>query len=86
MKLSKLIKEAKLLGYETFSGTVDAIVSKNWMTKITDTIVDMELEDSLKLKVATRLMDKSAITWWENLKLCTTIPITLELFVREFND
>ena len=86
MKLSKLINEAKLLGYEAFSGTVDVIVSKNWMTKITDTIVDMELKNSLKLKVATRLMDKSAITWWENLKLCTTIPITLELFVREFND
>ena len=49
-------------------------------------MVDTELEDNLKLIVATRLMDKSAATWWENLKLCTTIPITWELFVREFND
>ena len=49
-------------------------------------MVDMELEDNLRLKVATRLMDKSAATWWENLKLRTTIPITWELIVREFND
>ena len=49
-------------------------------------MIDMQLEDSLKLKVATRLMDKSATTWWDNLKLCTSNPITWELFVQEFND
>ena len=63
VKLTKLVKEARLLGCETFFGTVDAIVAKNWMKKITNTMVDMELEDSLKLKVAIRLMDKSATTW-----------------------
>ena len=70
-----------------FSGSIDAIVAKNWMKKIINTmVVDMQLEDNLKLKVVTRLMDKSDATWWENLKLRTTIPITWELFVREFND
>ena len=49
-------------------------------------MIDMELEDSFKWKMATRLMDKSVATWWENLKLRTSIPITWELFVREFND
>ena len=62
VKLSKLFKEARLLGCETFSRLVDAIVAVNWIKKITDIIVDMELEDNLKLKVATRLMDKSAVT------------------------
>ena len=57
-------------------------MAKNWLKKITDTMIDIKLEDSLKLKVATRLMDKSAATWWDNLKLCTSIPITWELFVR----
>ena len=52
VKLSKLVKEARLLGCQMFSGLVDAIVAKNWMKKITDTMVDMELEDNLKLKVA----------------------------------
>ena len=46
----------------------------------------MELNDSLKLKVATRLMDKSAATWWDNLKIRISTLITWELFVQEFND
>ena len=46
----------------------------------------MELNDNLKLKVATRFMDKSAATWWDNLKLRISTPITWELFVQEFND
>ena len=49
-------------------------------------MVDMELDDTLKLRVATRLLDQSVVTWWENLKLRTSVPITWELFVREFND
>ena len=53
------------MGYEIFSGSVDAIVAKNRMKKIIVTMIDMELEDNLKLKVATRLMDKNAATWWE---------------------
>ena len=69
MKLSKLVKKARLLGCETFLGTIDAIVAKNWLKKIFDTLIDMELNDSFKLKVTTRLMDKSEATWWNNLKL-----------------
>ena len=61
LKLSKLVKEARLLGCQTFSGTVDAIVAKNWIKKVSDTMVDMELEDTLKLRVATRLLDQSEI-------------------------
>ena len=61
-------------------------MAKNWMKKIIDITIDMELEDNLKLKVTTRLMDKSVATWWENLKLRTTVPFTWELFVCEFND
>ena len=49
-------------------------------------MINMELEDNLKMKVAIRLIDKSAATWWDNLKLRTFVPITWELFVREFND
>ena len=46
----------------------------------------MELDDELKLRVATRLIDKSTATWWNNLKLQTHTPITWNLFVQEFND
>ena len=76
VKLSKLVKKARLLGCETFSGIVNAIVAKNWLKRITDTLIDMELDEGLKLKVSTRLMDKSAVTWWDNLKLRTSTLIT----------
>ena len=33
LKLSKLVKEARLLGCQTFSGSVDAFVAKNWIKK-----------------------------------------------------
>ena len=48
---------ARLLGCQIFSGSVDAIVAKNWIKKVSDTMVVMELEDTLKLRVATRLLD-----------------------------
>ena len=57
-----MVNEARLLRCETFSRTVDAIVAKNELKKILDTMIDMELEDNLKLKVATRLIDKDAAT------------------------
>ena len=39
----------------------------------------MELNDELKLRVATRMIDKNAATWWDNLKLRSITPVT-ELF------
>ena len=57
VKLSKLVKKARLLGCQTFSGSVNAIMAKNWIKKVSDTMVDMELEDTLKLRVAMRLLD-----------------------------
>ena len=57
------------LGCETFFGTMDAVVARNWLKKVFNTLTDMELDDNLKLKVAIRLMDKSVATWWDNLKL-----------------
>ena len=75
MKLSKLVNEAKLLGCETFFGTVDAVAAKNWQKKIFDTLTNIELDDSLKMRVNTMLMDKSFVTWWDNLKLRAFSPI-----------
>ena len=63
VKLSKLVKKVRLLGCQIFSGSVNAIVAKNWIKKVSDTMVDMELDDTLKLRVATRLLDQSTATW-----------------------
>ena len=40
---------------------MDAVVVKNWLKKVLDTLTDMELDDELKLRVSTRPLDKSAI-------------------------
>ena len=45
----------------------------------------MELDDELKLKVATKLMDKSTVTWWDSLKLNSTAFVTWNYFLQEFN-
>ena len=45
------------MGCETFSGIMDAVAAKNWLKRVLDTLTDMELEDELKLRVATRLID-----------------------------
>ena len=63
IKLSKLVKEARQLGCETFSGSVDAVVVRNWLKRVSDILTNMELDDELKLKVATRLINKSVATW-----------------------
>ena len=64
VKLSKWIKKARQLGCETFSGTINVVVMKNWLKRVSNTLTDMKLDDELKLRVATRLIDKSIATWW----------------------
>ena len=86
IKLSKLVKEARQLGCETFLGTVDAVAAKNQLKRVFDTLTDMELDDELKLRVATRLIDKSAAMWWDNLKLRSTALVTWDYFVHELNE
>ena len=63
VKLSKLVKKTRQLGCETFLGSVDAVIAKNWLKRVFDTLTDMELNDDLKLRVVTRLIDKSFATW-----------------------
>ena len=41
---------------------VDAVMEKNWLKKVSDTLIDMKFDDNLKLRVATRLMDKNVAT------------------------
>ena len=61
--MSKLVKKARQLDCETFSGPVDAGLAKNRLKRVSDILTDMELDDDLKFRVATRLIDKSVATW-----------------------
>ena len=66
----------KLDSCETFLGTIDVVAIKNWLNRVFDTLTDMELDDKLKLRVASRLIDKSAVTQWDNLKLLINTLVT----------
>ena len=68
------------------SSTVYTVAAKNWLKKVSDTLMDMDLDDELRLRVATRLIDKSIVTWWDNLKLQHNTSVTWDLFVQEFNE
>ena len=74
------------MGHETFFGTADVVAARNWLKRVFDTLMDMDLEDDLKLKIASRLIDKSAVTWWDNVKLRLAAPITWAILVQEFNE
>ena len=76
-----MVKKARQLGCETSSGSIDAVITRNWLKRVSDTLTDMELEDDFKLRVAIRLIDKSATTWWDNLKLLSNTLVTWNLFV-----
>ena len=74
------------MGCETYSSSVDVVAIKNYLKKVFDTLTDIDLEDELKLRVATKLSDKSAATWWDKLKLLSNTPVTWDLFVQDFNE
>ena len=76
VKLSKLVKEARQLDCETFFGSIDVVMAKYGLKKVSDILIDMELDDDLKLRVAIKIIDKSAATWWDNLKLRATTLVT----------
>ena len=61
-------------------------MAKNQLKKVSDTLTDMELDNDFKLKMATRLINKSATTWWKNLKLRTLTSITWGMFMQKFNE
>ena len=61
-------------------------MTKNWLKRVFDTLTNMELDDNLKLRMVTRLIDKSVTTWLDNLKLHTITLVTWDVFVREFNE
>ena len=69
VKLSKLVKKARLR-------SVDVVVARNSLKKVFDTLTNMEVEDNLKLRVVTKLTDRSTTTWWDNLKLRSNAPVT----------
>ncbi|XP_039119002.1 proline-rich protein 36-like [Dioscorea cayenensis subsp. rotundata] len=84
--LSKLLKEARQLGCSSFDGTSDAMVAKEWLKRVIATFDDMVLEEDLRLKVATRLLEGRARVWWESLKGRSRVVLSWSDFQREFDE
>ncbi|OMP08851.1 Retroviral aspartyl protease [Corchorus olitorius] len=83
--LSKQLKEVRNLGVTTFLGKKDTITAKDWLDSVIDAFDDLELEDSDRVKIASRLLDEDAKTWWVSVKDRVGGPITWENFLSEFN-
>ncbi|KAH7691842.1 Retroviral ribonuclease H protein [Dioscorea alata] len=86
MFLSKLLKEARQLGCGSFDGTSDALVAKEWLKRVIATFDDMVLDEVLRLKVATRLLEGIARVWWESLRGRSHVALTWPDFQNEFDE
>ena len=62
VKLFKLVEEVRQLRCETFLDTINVVATRNLLKRVSYTLTDMELDDELKLRVATKLIDKSVAT------------------------
>ncbi|OMO49869.1 Retroviral aspartyl protease [Corchorus olitorius] len=47
--------------------TYDAITAKDWLDSVIDAFDDMELEDSDRVKIASRLLDEDGKAWWRRI-------------------
>ncbi|OMO86567.1 reverse transcriptase [Corchorus capsularis] len=83
--LSKILKEVRNLGVDTFVGTKDAIKAKDWLDSVTSAFEDMNLVEPQRVKIASRLLDEEAKAWWVSVKDRTQGGVTWEMFVSEFH-
>ncbi|EOY00084.1 Gag protease polyprotein [Theobroma cacao] len=88
ISISKKLKEARQLGYVSFTGELDPTIAKDWINQVSETLSDMRLEDDMKLIVATRLLEKRARTWWNSMREFLDLKqgnLTVEEYEARFN-
>ncbi|CAH9081223.1 unnamed protein product, partial [Cuscuta epithymum] len=84
IRISKFIKEARDLGCKPFDGTGDISVAAEWIKRFNEAALDMQLPPIMKLRVATRLLEGMASTWWDGVKGKYGEAVTWENFRQEF--
>ncbi|CAH9091624.1 unnamed protein product [Cuscuta epithymum] len=84
IRISKYLKEARDLGCKPFDGTGDISVAAEWIKRFNEAALDMELPPIMKLRVATRLLEGMASTWWDGVKGKYGETVTWENFRQEF--
>ncbi|CAH9124402.1 unnamed protein product [Cuscuta epithymum] len=84
IKISKYLKEARALGCKPFDGTGDISEAAEWIKRLNDAADDMQVVPERKLRVATRLLEGLASTWWEGIKGKFDGVVTWDNFEQSF--
>ncbi|CAH9094849.1 unnamed protein product [Cuscuta epithymum] len=84
IRISKYIKEARDLGCKPFDGTGDISISAQWIKRLNEAALDMQLTPEYKLRVAVRLLEGMASKWWDGTKSKYGETVTWENFREEF--
>ncbi|CAH9108841.1 unnamed protein product [Cuscuta epithymum] len=84
IRISKYIKEARDLGCKPFDGTGDISIAAQWIKRLNEAALDMQLTPEFKLRVAVRLLEGMASTWWDGAKGKYGNTVTWENFRQEF--
>ncbi|CAH9125390.1 unnamed protein product [Cuscuta epithymum] len=84
IKISKYLKEARALGCKPFDGTGDISEAAEWIKRLNDAADDMQVVPDRKLRVATRLLEGLASTWWEGIKGKFDGVVTWDNFEQSF--
>ncbi|CAH9109543.1 unnamed protein product [Cuscuta epithymum] len=84
IRISKYIKEARDLGCKPFDGTGDISVAAQWIKRLNEAALDMQLTPDFKLRIAVRLLEGLASKWWDGTKGKYGGNVTWEDFRQEF--
>ena len=68
MQVSKLLKEARQLGCESFNGLGDVSAVQVWLERVTMAAEDLRLSEAARVVLATRLLEGDARTWWISVR------------------
>ena len=86
VRLTKLVKEVRQLGCESFFGTGEIVVVQNWIDKVEETLADLRVADTDRVAVATRLLERNAAMWWRSVRGRYTSSLSWAEFRQEFDD
>ncbi|CAH9124692.1 unnamed protein product [Cuscuta epithymum] len=84
IRISKYIKEARDLGCKPFDGAGDISVAAQWIKRLNEAALDMQIAPNLKLRIAVRLLEGMASKWWDGTKNKYGETVVWEDFQREF--
>ncbi|CAH9072781.1 unnamed protein product [Cuscuta europaea] len=84
IRISKFLKEARDLGCKPFHGTGDISVAAEWIKRLNEAALDMQLTPEFKLSVAVRLLEGMTSTWWDGAKGKYGRTVTWQNFRQEF--